>query len=253
MTYDNTVCRFDPRKETFEPILDENATPYQVSSVYAMSSGDIWLLVSGDGALRVTTNPDTGGMSLRLYSKRNHALSADKVNYPYEDKAGNLWLLTDNGLYMEEKGTGVISDLFAGNSRELTFKQSFYDLLETDTEILLGSNRGRIWRYLKKTGQMKLLQIKTDSSVKFILPVKDATWLIGTSHDGFLIYNDKTGEQRHCNMTTCANLPSNDMKRGFVGRQQGIWLHVNALGACRFDTQTEKLTHFVVRDEKEEY
>lgn len=252
LTYDNTVCRFDPRTETFEPVLDDNDTSYQISSVRAMPSGDIWLLLQGDGAVRVTTDDITHNTTLRLYSKRNHVLSGDKVNYVYEDKDGNLWLLTNNGLYMEEKGTGFISDLFAGDSHEPSFKQSFYTLLETDTEILLGSNRGRIWRYLKRTKQMQLLQMQTDSSVKFILSVEKGVWMIGTSHDGFFIYDDKAGVQGHYNKSTCTSLPSNDIKGGYVDRQKGIWLYVDTLGVCRFDFQTEKITYFVVWDEKGE-
>lgn len=252
LTYDNIVCRFNPKTETFEQVLDENASPYQVSSVHAMESGDIWLLVKGDGAVRVRTNVDNGEMDIRLYAKRNHLLSSDKVNYPYEDKNGNLWLLTDNGLYLEEKGTGIISNLFAGDSQEPDSKQAFYTLLETDTEILLGSEQGRIWRYLKKNGQMKLLQINTSSSVKFVLAVTQDIWVIGTEHDGFFIYDDENGEQRHYCMETCPNLPSDNIKDGYVDRKRGIWLYASVLGICRFDMQTETLTFFAVCDERGE-
>ncbi|MCS3207356.1 hypothetical protein NXX20_00420 [Bacteroides stercoris] len=59
-------------------------------------------------------------MNVQLYAKRNHVLSSEKVTYPYEDTNGNLWLLTDNGLFLEEKGTGDISNLFASDSQEGT-------------------------------------------------------------------------------------------------------------------------------------
>ena len=112
LTYDNVVCRFNPKTETFEQILDDNSSPYQILSVHVMKSGDVWLLVKGDGAVRVRTDVKTGKMNVQLYAKRNHVLSSEKVTYPYEDTNGNLWLLTDNGLFLEEKGTGDISNLF---------------------------------------------------------------------------------------------------------------------------------------------
>lgn len=252
LTYDNVVCRFNPKTETFEQILDENASPYQISSVHVMESGDIWLVVKGDGAVRVRTDTDTGKMDIQLYAKRNHLLSSDKVNYPYEDKSGNLWLLTDNGLYLEEKGTGVIANLFAGDSQEVTSKQAFYTLFETDTEILLGSEQGRIWRYLKKNGQMKLLQINTNSFVTFVLAVTRNIWVVGTESDGFFIYNDENQEQRHYCMENCLNLPSDNIKAAYVDNRKGIWLHTSALGACRFDMQMEELTYFAIYNEKGE-
>lgn len=253
LTYDNVVCRFNPKTETFEQILDENSSPYQILSVHVMKSGDVWLLVKGDGAVRVRTDVKTGKMDVQLYAKRNHLLSSEKVNYPYEDTNGNLWLLTDNGLYLEEKGTGSISNLFASDSQEGTSKQAFYTLLETKTELLLGTEQGRIWRYLKRNGEMKLLQINADSSVKCILAVTPNIWVIGTECDGFFIYNNENnGALQHYCKSNCLNLPSDNIIGGYVDKRNGIWLHTDALGTCRFDMQTEELTYFAIYDEKGE-
>lgn len=253
LTYDNVVCRFNPKTETFEQILDDNSSPYQILSVHVMKSGDVWLLVKGDGAVRVRTDVKTGKMNVQLYAKRNHVLSSEKVTYPYEDTNGNLWLLTDNGLFLEEKGTGDISNLFASDSQEGTSKQAFYTLLETEAEVLLGSEQGRIWRYLKRNGQMKLLQINTDSSVKCILAVAQNIWVIGTERDGFFIYNgENNGILQHYCKSNCPDLPSDNIIGGYVDKRNGIWLYTDALGTCRFDMQTEKLTYFAIYDEKGE-
>lgn len=87
LTYDNVVCRFNPKTETFEQILDDNSSPYQILSVHVMKSGDVWLLVKGDGAVRVRTDVKTGKMNVQLYAEK----VINDYGFQLFDKYAEVW------------------------------------------------------------------------------------------------------------------------------------------------------------------
>lgn len=107
LTYDNRVHRFDPKTETFEqvPAAGEEGSTYNIHAIQVLPDGTVWLLTEHDGAIRVVTLPQKNYTTKSdIYSTKSGLFPADHFYQVYQDKAGNHWLLTDNGLGMIRPG-----------------------------------------------------------------------------------------------------------------------------------------------------
>ena len=107
LTYDNRVHRFDPKTETFEqvPAAGEEGSAFNVHTIEVMPNGTVWLLTENDGAIRILTHPNENHrLTWDIYSSKTELFPSLHVFKVYQDKAGNDWLLTDNGLGMIHPG-----------------------------------------------------------------------------------------------------------------------------------------------------
>lgn len=107
LTYDNRVHRFDPKTETFEqvPAAGEEGSAFNVHTIEVMPNGTVWLLTENDGAIRILTHPDENHrLTWDIYSNKTELFPSLHVFKVHQDKAGNDWLLTDNGLGMIRPG-----------------------------------------------------------------------------------------------------------------------------------------------------
>lgn len=103
LTYDNRVHRFDPKTETFEqvPAAGEEGSAFNVHTIEVMPNGTVWLLTENDGAIRILTHPNENNrLTWDIYSSKTELFPSLHVFKVHQDKAGNDWLLTDNGLGM---------------------------------------------------------------------------------------------------------------------------------------------------------
>ena len=66
-----------------------------------MPNGTVWLLTENDGAIRILTHPNENNrLTWDIYSSKTELFPSLHVFKVHQDKAGNDWLLTDNGLGM---------------------------------------------------------------------------------------------------------------------------------------------------------
>ncbi|GAE83885.1 ligand-binding sensor domain-containing protein [Bacteroides reticulotermitis] len=129
MTYDNRVHRFDPRTETFEqvPKAGDKGSYLNIHRVEVLANGTVWLFTENDGAIRVTISEQGSRFSCDIYSAESGLFPALYVNRVYLDKAGNEWLLTDNGLGMIPAGEKRAISYFVDTSEKAKgLKQAFY-------------------------------------------------------------------------------------------------------------------------------
>lgn len=105
-TYDNHAYRFDPRTETFEraPGDDEEGGTANITNIKVLPGGSVWLLTETEGVIRVATDPQDYSLTSQYYSTQSGQFSASRVFQVYEDRAGNEWILSDNGLGMLAPG-----------------------------------------------------------------------------------------------------------------------------------------------------
>ena len=70
VSYDDTVHRLDPEKESFIHVpQDRPAADLHIIHMVPLSNGDMWLLTANDGAVRAVTDPQNGSsVSTRWYS-----------------------------------------------------------------------------------------------------------------------------------------------------------------------------------------
>ena len=162
LTYDNRVHRFDPKTETFEqvPAAGEEGSAFNVHTIEVMPNGTVWLLTENDGAIRILTHPDENHrLTWDIYSNKTELFPSLHVFKVHQDKAGNDWLLTDNGLGMIRPGDKEPVSYFTETKGKLSgMNQAFYAVQERDEDICFASDHGRVWVYQKGSGEFVLLE-----------------------------------------------------------------------------------------------
>lgn len=247
LTYDNRVHRFDTKTESFEqvPSTGSEGSTYNILTIQVMPNGIVWLLSENDGAIRVTTSSDKKQtLTTQLYSAQSGLFPSSLVHQVYQDKAGNDWLLTDNGLGMIRPGEKQPVNFFIETKDKLgEVNQAFYAVEEQDKEIFFASDHGRVWRYQKDSGEFQLLELPTTASISSIESVSKDKMVIATNADGFFFYNLKTNQHTHYSPATCKNLPNKPILSIYVDRASEVWFEQEESGVvAHFNPHTGVVT-----------
>lgn len=254
LTYDNRVHRFDPKTETFEqvPAAGEEGSAYNVHSIEVMPNGIVWLLTENDGAIRITPHPkEHNRLTWDIYSDKTGLFPSSRVHKVYQDKAGNDWLLTDNGLgrIHPEKKT---PDTYFTETKGKTgvANQAFYAVQESDGSISFASDHGRIWSYQKESGEFTLLELPTKGRITSINSVAKDLLVITTNSDGFFTFNLKTRKPTHYSFVTCKELPAKPIRSAYVDRFSEVWFEQEEPGVvAHFNPATGVVTREQIRIE----
>lgn len=249
-TYDNQVYRFDPRSEVFEriPLMEDNGGTTNVTSIKIMPCGSVWLLTDNEGAIRVKTAPDTYRLSSECYSEKKGSLQASHIYDVYEDRSGSEWLLTNNGLAMFPAESRIPVSYFAETSKQNgALVQSFYAAEEYGDEIFFGSINGRVWRYQKKDGQFRLLQLPVMSRIIAIRKLNEHEMILCTDIDGFFIFRFPSESLEHFD---ASRLPQAPVRSIYVDKNSEVWFEQNVSGTvAHFNPKTNILKTEVIRVE----
>lgn len=249
-TYDNRVYRFDTRAEIFErvPATEESGRTAVVTSIKLLPCGSVWLLTEKEGAIRVKTNPSTYRLTSEWYSVKSGTFPATHVYDIYEDLSGNEWMLTDNGLGMlSADGQTPVSYFVETAKQETATGQIFYTAQEQGGEIFFGSDNGRVWRYQKKDGQFRLMQLPVTSRIVSIRNVNSQEMVIVTATDGFFLYNSQSKATQHYE---ASRLPKALVRSIYIDKYSEIWFEQEVSGTvAHFNPKTKVLKTEVIKVE----
>lgn len=249
-TYDNHVYRFDPRSEVFErvPATEKDGAAATVATIKILPCGSVWLLTEKEGAIRIKTNPETYRLTTDWYSEKNGSLQATFIHNVFEDLSGNEWLLTNNGLTMFPAGSKQsVSYFVEASKQETSAGQLFYAAQEHNDEIFFGSGSGRVWRYQKKDGQFRLLQLPVSSRIVAIRKLNEQEMVIVTATDGFFIYKFQSKTTEHFE---ASHLPKVPIRSVYVDRTSEIWFEQEISGTvAHFNPKTKVLKTEVIKVE----
>lgn len=222
-TYDNHAYRFDPRTETFEEVTGEDGTASatNVTKIKVLPGGSVWLLSEKEGAVRVLTDPRSHRLRAQSFPPQTGQTAAACVSHVYEDRLGNEWILSDNGLGMLSPGKSPPVFYFSeAAERGEKSSQAFYSCLERDEEILFGSGNGRVWRYQKQNGQFTLLNLDASSPVVSIDSVGSGELLFTTATDGFFSHRPATAATEHF---PASLFPKAPIRSVYVDKASEVW------------------------------
>lgn len=247
LTYDNRVHRFDPRTETFEqvPAAGEEGSTFNVHTIEVMPNGTVWLLTDNDGAIRILTHPEENNrLTCDIYSGKSELFPSFHVFKVYQDKAGNDWLLTDNGLGLIRPGTREpVSYFTETKGKNGGMNQAFYAAQENDGHIRFASDHGRIWSYRKEGGDFTLFELPTKSRITSIHEVAPEQTVVTTDSDGFFTYHLKTKAAVHYSSLTCKALPDRPILSAYVDRSSEVWFEQEEPGVvAHFNPATGVVT-----------
>ena len=247
LTYDNRVHRFDPKTETFEqvPAAGEEGSAFNVHTIEVMPNGTVWLLTENDGAIRILTHPDENNrLTWDIYSSKTELFPSLHVFKVHQDKAGNDWLLTDNGLGMIHPGKKEPDSYFTETKGKFGgMNQAFYAVQERDKDICFASDHGRIWSYQKESGEFTLIELPTKGQITSIHPIAPDVSVITTDSDGFFTYNLRTKTNVHYSFLACKALPAKPILSAYVDRSSEVWFEQEEPGVvAHFNPSTGVVT-----------
>lgn len=240
-TNDNRAYRFDPRTEAFEQVsVEEGDDIANVHAINVLANGTVWVLTENEGAVRITTDPATYRIKEVAYSLKSGRFPARRVHRVTLDAAGNEWMLTDNGLGMIAPGTETpVSWFVETKDRRAPADQAFYAMLEHNDEICFGSDRGRVWRYRKKDGQFRLMELPAASRVVSIDKAGADLLIVSTEHDGFFTCRTPGWQTEHYSPLTCRDLPRSPIRSVYVDKASEVWFEQEEAGVvAHFNPRT---------------
>ena len=253
LTYDNRAHRFDPRTETFEqvPAANEDGSQYNIGTITVLPNGNTWLLTEHDGAIRVSATNAGKDLSSAIYSAKSGRFPASKVYKVYQDANQNEWMLTDNGLGMLRNGNSVPTNFFVETKERFSDpKQGFYSIVETPEEIWFGSDRGRVWRYLKSTDQFELLEFPTHGRFTSINIIEPGQLVLTTDTDGFFTYDTGQKKRMHYSPMVYKELSDAPILSAYVDRADEVWFEQEIPGTVtHFNPHRQTLKRETVRVE----
>ncbi len=252
-TYDNRAHRFNPLTETFEqvPAADQPGSNFNISTISVLPNGVVWLLTENDGAMRVVTDPADKHLTTKTYSVKSGLFPATKVYKVHQDKKGNEWMLTDNGLGMLPAGEENLNSYFVETKERFTDpKQAFYTIQEGTDEIWFGSDRGRVWRYLKNKDRFELLELPTSARISSINSISPTEMIVATDKDGFFTYDLTQSDYNHYKPYVYPDFTEEPILSTYVDRTGEVWFEQETPGrVLHFNPHTKTLKAEQIRVE----
>ena len=250
-SYDGEAHCFETGTETFhgiQPVDGLGESTFNLRDCKIMPSGKVWLLSNQSGCVCVLD----AKFNKQAYNPNLGNLHGKTVYSVLEDKAGNSWILTDNGLcVIPPKETKPFPYFFENRPVREVEKQSFFAAIEKKDEIWFGSSKGRIWKYRKSDGKFTLLQLNVNSNVIDFKVLKSGDILLTTSLDGFFINSLATGLTTALT-PTLGNIPiAEPIKETYLDRFQQLWFSTSRLGIYKINLQTRVIKYYFVLTQDE--
>ena len=247
LAYGKNVSRFDPVKEEFINVPENPHQNIIVDIFETLPGGTTWLLSEDNGAVRVLTDPQTGAVKSTIFSQTKGNISSDVILDVFEDKDGNEWLLTDNGLCFVGNGKIPKPRMFLDQKiRDKSELRPFYCAKDFGEEIWFGSNQGNIWKYNKETEDFSLLKLSTFGNIKSFHLLRQREWFIATFSDGFFIYRSKGEEITHYSKETTPSVKSNIIYHTFKDSYGNIWIQQDLPTFAGFNGMSGEVTNYEI-------
>jgi|WetSurMetagenome_2_1015567.scaffolds.fasta_scaffold01530_8 signal transduction histidine kinase/DNA-binding response OmpR family regulator/ligand-binding sensor domain-containing protein len=239
LCYDYSAYRFNPYKESFEPILQSTYNQFQ--SIKVLPNGNTWLLKKDGSAIRAQTDPNNSKLILKSYAKRQNTLPNGNILTIFMDSKKREWILTDNGLYYIYNNK--LYTLVQGSKKE---KISFYSAIEDNGTLMFGANKGRIFKL--KGECLNVKQLNTDNHIISILKLLQNTVYI-TNKNGFFISNIWQSSPKFISLNTLTQLKNKAILSAHISNNGLLWLTHPVSGVTLYDVCSQKLKYFEMKDE----
>ena len=249
----NNLTKFDPRNSSFERIEIDNPDNFQygksVNSVAEeiLNSEKILWIGSYSGLIRINI---TAGESYRYIhdESENYSLSSNQINKIIKDRAGVLWIVTENGIDYSAPKSIKFNSLVFGNSdiniasilknKNITAIECF-----NDNRIWFGTVKG-LYLLDDLTTNPRLIRIPAFDGYHIwsLQPVsKNEIW-IGTFGKGlkhFNYTNNKISDWdiKNSNVRTQSVFYNKTL---LEDREKNIWVGYWGIGAARINPVTGK-------------
>ncbi len=232
-TYDEIVCRLNPDTEEMTLIgnPDGGYINEKINEMFILPSGDVWLTTFGKGCFRIETEESDKNLKVSAFNEKNKKIPNNFVQRIFEDKEGNIWLLTRNGLNcINSSGESVVY-----------FKnQSFYSAIENNKRIFFGS-RSKVFQYEKRNKTFKSIELSEGATVNAMASFSSNSYLFASNEQGFFTYDIIKEAVQHFSKEKYPEMRTNEMSSIYVDRAGDAWLGIRSEGVLHFSPQKNKV------------
>jgi signal transduction histidine kinase/DNA-binding response OmpR family regulator/ligand-binding sensor domain-containing protein len=250
-SYDGEAHCFHPGTETFQgihPVDGLGKNTFFLREIKVMPSGRVWLLSDLQGCVCVLDS----FFNRKAYNQNLGNLKGKSVNTVLEDRSGNTWLLTDNGLGCIPAGkTGSTAFLYENNIDGSVDKQKFYAALELEKELLFGSDKGHLWKYQKKDGKFVLLPLDGSSDIIDLKLLPDGSILIVTSSGAFFRLDTRNWISVPISIHGFQLPAEAHVTNTYLDKYQNLWIGLQHLGIWKLQLKTGELKYYFIQTEDE--
>jgi signal transduction histidine kinase/ligand-binding sensor domain-containing protein/DNA-binding response OmpR family regulator len=251
ITNDFEVYRFNPkteqlRKLSYSPDKKDVVLTQTVRTLKILPNKEV-CIVTLNGCYLVDLNSDGTLGPLRYLCKNNDLLAGNDVRDVFNDKKGNLWFLTENGITFYKAGGYKQQHFFHQYQNETGFNS----YLENDQRIYFGAENGQIWSWSKNNPGFRPEALKANRAVNGICQLSNHRLLIITQGDGVYITNDRFAVIQHYTVKNNPELASNNIISFYKDMAGDVWLEADAAGVVYFDAVAGRLYHFVPKSDEQ--
>ncbi|WP_010417876.1 hybrid sensor histidine kinase/response regulator transcription factor [Anaerophaga thermohalophila] len=249
LAYGKDVCRFDPLNEKFVNVPEEKELEIAVETIVTLPGGTTWLLSDSQGGIRVVTDSVSYTLTSQLFSLASGNIASNTINSVFEDRNGNEWLLTGNGLCFISAEDHSDTRLFF-NQKGLngTTKQSFFVARDFGNEIWFGAEKGHIWKYDKSNQKFSLLKLPSAGNIIALYLLRQKECLIATGDDGFFIYDKNNGKAYvHYSVASKTKLKSNVILYTWKDSYGDVWLQQDIDSIARFNEAEGEIVYYNIK------
>ena len=251
-TYDDLVHRYDPGTEkfiNFPNALGDAFAGNTVHFIYESSPNIIWIYLSNNGCVRITSRPDSPDFDYTWFNQSN-LLSSNEVNFIQKSINGGLWIGTDKGLSYLKSDRLNMTDKGLTQSYFEDHPVSVTHLFEHGDTCWVGCQTGEFYELIN--GNPRLVWQTNHSNKSFnqfsFIRESQQGIIYGGTRNGMLEYNPRTGEAHHLTARTC-NITTNYITGCFQDHEGDLWLITNLRGVIRFQPGNRQFTHYELNPE----
>ncbi|HMQ61610.1 MAG TPA: ATP-binding protein [Flavilitoribacter sp.] len=167
-----------------------------------------------------------------------------KDNFPFTDRAGNIWLGTMTGLYKYDPGQKSFLPYLFSDSLSSLNETTFLSFQETDKGIWMAAGKGMVFLDARTHSAKRSRDISGFTIDHFYIDPQGDFWL-ATKGGGLVFWDTRSDTTRHW---TTRNGLSNDFVHAVYPDRSGfLWLPTNN-GLSRFDPEKGEFIIFRQKD-----
>jgi len=239
ITYSGDILVFQNKTEQFRNIkiseLGMKNQEFPISDIKTLPDSSILLISENKGLIKLSYEDDEH-FNKTFISHENELLYGRKIYKVFADKYSNIWILTENGISIFDKEKDKMIHYLQNRTSN---SNAFYSYSFGRDEILLGSDKGKIWIYNEDKFSFEQINLPTESNLKKVCFLNDSTLFAATSNDGFFTYNKNNKSSKHYNVQNTPNLKKNEIIHTYMSKAGHVWIQSRKQGISQFIPQRD--------------
>lgn len=190
-TYHDLYHCYDQESESFLPIYsDKDVAGIKHSTFYEDRAGRIWLYGSNAGCMKISIDRKKINNDNFTHNSGDNSLPSNNVNDILEDSKANLWILTDQGLVLEESKPG-------GNEKFRKISNgNFIKSFELDGKVFFLTRSGNVYSYDNQTNKL-IIKGQGKYNIFKSIAFNRHSFLMSDGRQGLILFDIRNNQYRN--------------------------------------------------------